>query len=217
MRAFERHEIFEIEVLDLLKKAGFLRSLVFGGGTMLRLCHELPRHSVDLDFWFSKKTRYKDFFKKLKRLLATHYEISDLKDKHFTLLYEIKGKGFERKLKIEIRKEVLKRGLENRIAFSSYAAKQVLVTALSLEESCRKKILAARGRTEIRDFFDLEFLLRKGVSKIPKKDRDWVTAKIKHFTKNDYRVILGSLLEKDLRNYYAKNGFSYLLRAMDHF
>ena len=51
MNIFEKHEIFEIEVLEKLKNARLLDSLVFGGGTMLRLCHELKRYSVDLDFW----------------------------------------------------------------------------------------------------------------------------------------------------------------------
>lgn len=215
MYAFEQHEIFEIEVLDQLKKAGFLGSLVFGGGTMLRLCHELPRYSVDLDFWFSRKTAYKVFFKKLGHWLGAHYELSDIKDKHATLLYEIRGGGRERKLKLEIRKEVLDRGLESKIAFSNYAAKQILVTALSLEESAKRKLLAARERTEIRDFFDLEFLLRKGALKIPKKEKARLIDKIRHFTKNDYRVILGSLLEKDLRDHYAKHGFTYLLNAIE--
>ncbi|MCK7512410.1 MAG: nucleotidyl transferase AbiEii/AbiGii toxin family protein [Desulfobacterales bacterium] len=60
-----RHEAFEIEVLDKLNSAKLLDPLVFGGGTMLRLCHELNRYSVDLDFWFITKDRAKAFFDKL--------------------------------------------------------------------------------------------------------------------------------------------------------
>ena len=51
MNIFEQHEILEIGVLDKLKRAKILDDLVFGGGTMLRLCHEMKRYSVDLDFW----------------------------------------------------------------------------------------------------------------------------------------------------------------------
>ena len=50
MNIFEKHEIFEMEVLEKLKNARLLDPLVFGGGSMLRLCHELNRYSVDLDF-----------------------------------------------------------------------------------------------------------------------------------------------------------------------
>lgn len=50
MDTFQQHEVFEMEVLDRLKRANALAPLVFGGGSMLRLCHELNRYSVDLDF-----------------------------------------------------------------------------------------------------------------------------------------------------------------------
>ena len=55
MDELKRHEIFEMEVLEKLNSGKFLEPLVFGGGTMLRLCYELDRYSVDLDFWFVKK------------------------------------------------------------------------------------------------------------------------------------------------------------------
>ena len=54
MDVLKNHEIFEIEVLEKLKNGNFLSPLVFGGGTMLRLCYELNRYSTDLDFWFIK-------------------------------------------------------------------------------------------------------------------------------------------------------------------
>ncbi len=50
MDTLKRHEVFEIEVLERLKSAKMLEPLVFGGGTMLRLCHEINRYSVDPDF-----------------------------------------------------------------------------------------------------------------------------------------------------------------------
>ena len=51
MNIFEKHKIFEIEVFEKLKNERLIEPLVFGGGSMLRLCHELKRYSVDLDFW----------------------------------------------------------------------------------------------------------------------------------------------------------------------
>ena len=54
MEIFRQHEAFEIEILDKMNSAKVPGPLVLGGGTMLRLCHELNRYSVDLDFWFIK-------------------------------------------------------------------------------------------------------------------------------------------------------------------
>jgi len=38
MDTFRQHEVFEIEIIDALHRGGCLDPLVFGGGTMLRLC-----------------------------------------------------------------------------------------------------------------------------------------------------------------------------------
>ena len=62
MDILRQHEVFEIEVLEKMNSAKMLEPLVFGGGTMLRLCHELSRYSVDLDFWFVKKISKDAYF-----------------------------------------------------------------------------------------------------------------------------------------------------------
>ena len=54
MSVLERHERFEIEVLDALRRARALDGVVFGGGTMLRLCHQAERYSVDLGFFLKQ-------------------------------------------------------------------------------------------------------------------------------------------------------------------
>jgi predicted nucleotidyltransferase component of viral defense system len=61
MQDLIKQEQFEIEVLDRLQSGRFLDRLIFGGGTMLRLCFGLDRYSVDLDFWLLNKNREKDF------------------------------------------------------------------------------------------------------------------------------------------------------------
>ena len=87
MDVLQRHEIFEIEVLESLRNGGFLGPLVFGGGTMLRLCYELNRYSSDLDFWFIKKINHTAYFGKLKKYLANIYDLTDAKAKFYTLLF----------------------------------------------------------------------------------------------------------------------------------
>ena len=91
MDIFRQHEVFEIEVLDKMNSARMLESLVFGGGTMLRRCHELNRYSVDLDFWFIKKIHQEQYFNTTKKALEKDYEITDAEIKHYMLLFELRS------------------------------------------------------------------------------------------------------------------------------
>lgn len=43
-------ELYHQYILDSMREYGFLDRLVFQGGTSLRLCHDSPRYSEDLDF-----------------------------------------------------------------------------------------------------------------------------------------------------------------------
>lgn len=99
MDILRRHEIFEIELLEKLKNGNFLKPLVFGGGTMLRLCYELNRYSSDLDFWFTQETDQKMYFQGLKESLAKYYELTDAQMKFKTLLLEVRSKNYPRRLK----------------------------------------------------------------------------------------------------------------------
>ncbi len=212
MDTLSKHEIFEIEALEKLKNGDFLRPLVFVGGTMLRLCYELSRYSTDLDFWFVKKTNYTVYFNKLKEYLARDYEITDAWIKSNTLLLEIRGKNYPKRLKIEIRKELKDLDFQEKIAFSKYGTTQVILKAATLEQAMKNKIKAALDRKDIRDFFDIEFILRQGIM-LPssKKESSELKAIVSEFKDNDYKVALGSLLDSETRKYYVKNKFDYLL------
>mgnify|MGYP000282327555 CR=1 FL=1 len=105
MDILQQHEIFEIEVLDLLHRSRILDPLVFGGGTMLRLCHELNRYSVDLDFWFIKEVQETEFFANAKQLLAKNYELTDSQIKNFSMILELRSTTYPKRLKIEIRRK----------------------------------------------------------------------------------------------------------------
>ena len=71
MDILRQHEMFEIEILDKMNSAKVLEPLVFGGGTMLRLCHELDRYSVDLDFWFIKRMSQNAYFAMADQVVET--------------------------------------------------------------------------------------------------------------------------------------------------
>ena len=80
----------------------------------------------------------------------------------------------------------------------------------------KNKIKAALGRKDIRDFFDIEFLLRQGVALSCKKSELVALKNIsKGFKDRDYKVALGSLLEAEVRKYYVRNKFSYLLSKIE--
>ena len=216
MDILNRHEIFEMEALEKLNSAKLLEPLVFGGGTMLRLCYELNRYSVDLDFWFVKKTPEKEYFEKLKERLARDYELTDAQIKYHTILLEMRSRNYPKRLKIEIRKGVKECEYEERIAFSKSSTTQVMLRVHTLAQMMKNKIEAAIERKEIRDCFDIEFMLRQGVELgAGPKELEKLKKLIESFKDNDYKVTLGALLEPATRQYYVKNKFEYLVKKID--
>lgn len=212
MDIFRKHEEFEIEILDKMNSLKMFDPLVFGGGTMLRLCHESNRYSVDLDFWFVKKISQKEYFDTLLKSFENDYEITDAEIKFNTLLLELRSSEYPKRLKIEIRRESKECDYQKKIAFSRYSTKQVLLTAHTLEQTMENKIKALMDRGEIRDCYDIEFLTRRGV-RIPvvsAGEAGAIKRKIAGFKDNDFKVKLGSILERDYRNYYIENKFSFL-------
>jgi hypothetical protein len=212
MDILRQHEIFEIDVLDKMNSAKALDPLVFGGGTMLRLCHENDRYSVDLDFWFIKRISQSKYFEKLRMALGKEYEITDSQMKHHTLLLELRSAAYPRRLKIEIRREKKECDFQEKIAFSSFSTKQVLLKAHTLTQTMQNKIEAFLDRGEIRDGFDIEFLLRRGVAlpALTDRQRKVFQKKLDRFKDRDFKVTLGSILEGEIRNYYVKQRFAYL-------
>ena len=216
MDIFRQHEVFEIEVLDRMNSDKLLEPLVFGGGTMLRLCHELNRYSANLDFWFIQSTPQQKYFEKMQTLLSASYEVTDAQVKHYTLLCELRSAHYPKRLKIEVRKEVNACDYQKSIAFSKFSTKQVLVNAHTLNQTMRNKILAFLDRGEIRDCFDIEFLIRRGVrlAVASAAEADALETKVASLRDIDFRVKLGSILEEDYREYYIENGFSLLKKKL---
>ena len=212
MDILKQHEIFEIEVLGKMNSTKMLEPLVFGGGSMLRLCHELNRYSVDLDFWFIKEISQNEFFDKIRKAFEKDYKITDAQIKRYTMLFELRSARYPKRLKIEIRREWKDCDYQEKIAFSRFSTTQVLVKAHTLEQTITNKIGAFLDRGEIRDCFDIEFLLRRGVE-LPAKTGKQIIAlqkKLSRFKDRDFKVKLGSILENDIRTYYITQRFSYL-------
>lgn len=212
MDILKQHEIFEIEVLDKMNSAKMLEPLVFGGGTMLRLCHELGRYSVDLDFWFIKRKSHSTYFERVREAFEKEYEITDSQIKHYTLLFELRSALYPKRLKIEIRRERKECDFQEKIAFSKFSTKQVLLKAHTLNQTMKNKFDAFLDRGEIRDCFDIEFLLRRGVElpALTNRQLNEFQKKLVRFKEKDFKVKLGSILENEIRKYYVEQRFGYL-------
>ena len=76
----------------------------------------------------------------------------------------------------------------------------------------KNKIAAFLDRGEIRDCYDIEFLLRRGVELpiLTGRQSSEFLKRLTRFKDKDFKVKLGSILESDARDYYIVNRFSYL-------
>lgn len=216
MQDLVKQEQFELEILEKLNSAKLLNNVIFCGGTMLRLCFGLNRYSVDIDFWVIEDLDFSGLFKKLSAVLSKDYQIVDSADKFYTILFEIKSESYPRNLKIEIRKEKKSIKSESAIAYSKNSNIQVFLKIVSLSDMVQAKVNAFIGRKEIRDCFDLEFLVKKGIPlNTPPDMLKKLLKGIDALSKNDYTVKLGSLLEANERIYYSKENFKILKAAIN--
>ncbi|MGC9070394.1 MAG: nucleotidyl transferase AbiEii/AbiGii toxin family protein [Elusimicrobiales bacterium] len=151
---------------------------------------------------------FSQLFKKIKEVFLAEYNIKDSYNNHFSILFEFTSPKYPRALKIEIRKEIKNIRLEKSIAYSPNSNLQVLVNTVSLKDMMAAKISAFLDRNEIRDVYDMKFMFKKGIK--PEIDRNTallIGNRIAKFTKNDYKVKLGSLLDAEKREYYNKANF----------
>lgn len=208
-------EIFEIEVLELLNSKKILNQFYFGGGTMLRLCHNLNRYSTDLDFWLYKETDPGKIYNSITEIFQSKYQIIDSQNKHFTIVFQIKSNLSKRSLKIEIRKEQQDFEWERKIAFSTFTTKQVQVLGLTLPQMMKNKTSALISRKLIRDCFDIDFMLRRGIPVINDKETLLKMLEvINSFKERDFKVTLGSLLNPQEREYYNQSKFKFLQQEL---
>ncbi len=217
MQDLQDLEKLEIDVLELLNSIKIIDYLYFGGGTLLRLCHNLNRYSTDLDFWLDESVDSKIIFKKLKTALSEKYSLLDSANKHNTLLFQFRSSNVKRSLKIEIRKEQSNFDWEKKIAYSKFSNKQILVNGLTLSQMMNNKIEAALSRKIIRDIYDIQFLIMRG-EKLPSNvDKlTQILEIIKSFKPRDFKVTLGSLLEKVEREFYVQNKFTLLQEEINN-
>lgn len=145
------------------------------------------------------------------------YEIVDAPMKRYTILFELRSAAYPRRLKIEVRRKWTECASQQMIAFSRFSTKQVLLRVHTLDQTMKNKMAAFLDRGEIRDCFDIEFMLRRGValSFTDEKQSRAFQKKLGLLKTRDFKIKLGSILEGDIRDYYVENRFSYLEEKLD--
>jgi predicted nucleotidyltransferase component of viral defense system len=161
-------EYWEILVLKGLYDSPYGRKLIFKGGTALRLAYDSPRFSEDLDFSLTSDPFQDKFSLLVKKIIAPFPElaISDLEEKYYTNLAEIKVTQnylpFPFRIKIEISKRRLKNYQWNLHLLTSPVTTVVTLGQIAtLEQLYQDKLSCLQDRAKPKDLFDLWYISQK--------------------------------------------------------
>lgn len=202
-------EEYEILLLKEIFESEYGSSLVFKGGTALRLTYNSPRFSEDLDFTLIKDFDRKMFLTFLKDLENKYPTVSavETNEKYHTIfgLARIKEDYLDRAFSIKV--EVSKRegvwmkdqDYSNKIIRSEVTPLTVLAQVASLERILREKKDAIKNRKAPRDIFDYWYinqLLQKQVKPNFKGyDKEHAKAELHRLLARTYWRIVDSWLK----------------------
>lgn len=165
-----RHEYYEVALLAaLMRDSELASSLVFKGGTALRLLYGGERFSVDLDFDADRALDMTKLLGRLKRVArAAGLRVTDEKVKRETVLLGLSYEATRRQLKIEVRptaKKYLASAAIRNIVNRTYPA-PVFVRAYPAETLMAGKVAAILNRASSppRDLYDLLRFLSMGIA-----------------------------------------------------
>lgn len=178
-------EEYELIILKRLFESKFGGSLVFKGGTALRLGYQSPRFSEDLDFSIVSTLNIKglaDLFESTANEFAEIY-LDEVYKKRFTLLalYRIREPylplALPLKVEISTREKNLEEGkdFELMLLRSETSPLSALAQVATLDYILEDKIDALKRRDQPRDIFDLWF-----ISEIQKKKWGFDTSMFKN-------------------------------------
>ena len=221
MRAVIQKELLHYDILYCLEQAGLLSSLVFQGGTSLRLCYGADRYSEDLDFAGGPNFSSAQFAL-LKQRIETHVggryglEVTVTKPKldkneaarsgvnlHQWRVSVVTDPGRSNVPKQRIHIEIANvpaytsevRKLRANYEFLPDGYADLLVMVESLDEIMADKLLAlaaSRKRARHRDIWDLAWLRQRGAEVQP----ELVGRKIADYGVDGYPALLDSLIER---------------------
>jgi len=196
-----REEI-EVFLLDELSKTNLSQSIVFKGGTALRLVYGSPRFSQDLDFSVIGKIDFSSFRKILNKIVKQRKElkIKDIYDKRETIFaligvnLEFLKQSFSIKIELSKKKYQFKKSdYELRAISSPVSPLTPIIYVYSLARIFYEKKLALKMRGAPRDFFDCWWIGEKLGKKI-----DFPKPKIK---RNQFVGEINQLLPSYLKNW----------------
>lgn len=175
----------------------------FKGGTMLYFFYELDRFSVDLDFDLLDIAK-KDFvYDRIRTILQRYGKIKDEADKVHTLYFLLSYGEGEHGVKVEISKR-----LEGENSYETKNFYGVDVAVVKLEDAFANKLVAAmeRKRMANRDFYDIYFLLKRGI--VP--NEKIIIARTGKST-IEYLSVLRDFVEKNITENSALEGIGELV------
>ena len=158
-------EYWELIILKGLYESPQGRYLIFKGGTALRLAYDSPRFSEDLDFSLTKDVMKDKFLPLIKKIISLFPELiqTDLEEKYYTYLAEIKVTQNYLRLPFRIKIEISKREIKNyqwelKLLNSPATVIQVMAQVATLEQIYQDKLDCLKGRAKPKDLFDLWYL-----------------------------------------------------------
>jgi len=161
-------EHWELNILKGLYESPHGRYLILKGGTALRLAYGSPRFSEDLDFSLTKDVLKGKFHPFIRKIISPFPELiqTDLEEKYYTYLAEIKVTQNYLPLPFRIKIEISKREIKNyqwelKLLNSSATVIQVMAQVATLEQIYRDKLSCLKGRAKPKDLFDLWYLSEK--------------------------------------------------------
>lgn len=207
-------EYWEMFVLNELYGSSLADALIFKGGTALRLIHNSPRFSEDLDFSLLKKMDFEKFKDIIETAAASQPELSvkQIYSKKNTYFALIKFKQDYLSQTLSIKVEVSKRKLptqKNKIfellAASSPASNlKPLIRVFTLKQMFKDKLMALNTRKKARDLFDFWFIGQLLKQKLPtppkiKLIEREIKQELHRLLPKNYYLIIPDLIK------YAKN------------
>lgn len=196
-------EYYEVLILKELSALPFSDSLIFKGGTALRLVYGSPRFSEDLDFSMISGCSGGEFSDTIEKIISPipDSEITDLAEKYYTYLAEIKITKDYLSLPFRVKIEISKRIEESykwklKLIKSSCSIYSVLFKTATLEQLYIDKKLCLKERAQSKDLFDLWYVsgvLKKSYNPKVKIDRKILIRDLKKFLPLDFHKVLEEL------------------------
>jgi predicted nucleotidyltransferase component of viral defense system len=196
-------EHYQMALLDILFNSPIGDSLVFKGGTALRLAYASVRFSEDLDFSLAVEAAYADFERAIGRVKKNipGAAVKDIHEKYHTLYARLMFKVSYRAIPIGVKVEINKntRDFDKTVALirSPFNNLEVIGSVYTLESILKDKlrIIENRERREPRDLFDAWYISQRLGRPLAVKDaykfsRKELMDSLFHFLpKNQRRVI----------------------------